>query len=304
LYEHLVSPSRQRTFFGYATLVILILFGLRLFVFATPTPPNADGEFRRIASAVLDNLLSAAIATTCITWALLKLLPERETSPGTVELRGREIREVLEAGVLADGKYYYFRGRSGRFLRAFVLPKLAERARAKNVHVEVHLQILDPKDEGRCELYAEFRNKLGSTKPTDQWTRQRVRNESLATILSAFSFGKRAPLKVTVSVSSAFSLFRLDLSAKAAVITREDPNEPALRCDAGSYLYNSFLEDFRLGEQQARQLETVNDVPALEDLDGPSARSFFKKLSLDDGLKDEDVKTIVDLARSPVDPYS
>ncbi|NJN09603.1 MAG: hypothetical protein HC836_38250 [Richelia sp. RM2_1_2] len=242
---------------------------------------------------LLDNLIASGIVTVAIAGIIFYLNPPIIKQSAISLLEPLQISNVLKEA-RQEASFYWYSGGTGKFTRVVTIPELAKLARAKNQTIELVIQILDPLDTNLCKLYADYRNGVRSADSKSVWTSKQVQIESYTTIATAYAYHSIQPLlKITVGLKQQSSLFRTDLSSVCAIITKEDPKEPALICQSGSLFYQSFLEDLRLSLKQATLLPQV-DCPRFEELRAEKIAQLFKKLGiLDQNLTEADLAQIV-----------
>jgi hypothetical protein len=297
-----------RAALGYiiAATCILLLFAVFRLTFFAPelvgALPARSASAIAVAAlpdyirAVLDHL-SAAIVISIIAAALLLLVTTRNRREG--DLTAVEPWNIHPALVdaLAQTRNYWFRGRSGRFMRDTVLPELDDNARKEATQRKVHLLLPDPADNKTMKRYAEYRNSLAMSS-RDRWTAARIRTEVLATILRAAELSANNHfLEVEVSVSSSFALYRSDMSDRRLIMTREEPKWPALMCSAGSVFYDSFLEEMRI----AHSLGTRLNLSGLEfgiKIEESTVSVVLRELGLGIELAPEDIAAILKSMRA------
>ena len=298
------SQARRRLFFLTSGLALVALFTIRFLV----VPWLAGTPVPRLTTVVENTLdsLTVAVAASIALGALLYWLGAAGHAPAEMRvMEPREIAETLEAAIEGTSEWWY-RGHTGRHLRSVTLPVLARRARGRNQTITVSLQVLDPSDDATCQYYAEYRRGLRTAAGDADWTRERVRSELYATILSAYAWSAREPLlDFTIAVHRNVSVYRIDLSSRLAIITKEDPREPALRCDAGTFFHGSYREDLKMARQQGTELDRRVRHGTLEEATVESVRTLMKDISLSTPSLSEDlfVNSIIYLARRAENPY-
>lgn len=204
--------------------------------------------------SLLDNL-SAGIITAAVAAVLLFFVsPRISLEENLAVLDAWNINPALKKP-LATTRLYYFRGRSGRWVRAQVLPALATAASRESIQRDVHLILPDPANTDVLRNYAEYRNSLPHDS-TDSWSSERIRNEIIATILEAGRLASRNIFfQAQVALLTDFSLFRADLSDDALILTREDPRMPGWFTSSSTRFYASYKEDLRIAERRGQQVE-------------------------------------------------
>lgn len=266
----LKSNYSRKVFYFISTLFLGSLIIIRFFVFPQF---NVEVGTASIINNILDSLVSTWITTVLIASILFWLTPRvvQESQMDVVE--PRQIEELLT--LARDSDEYWYSGNTARYTRTVTLPELARRAEASNFTRRIKIQILDPTNDETLISYVNYRNRVRSGKK-DPWTLDRVRIEILATILYIYLLKKTVPLlEVELGFKNSVSFFRIDLSKKVAVITKEDSREPALKCDSGTFFFNSYLEELRYNLNTSKKLDTtvkgisydeLNNLPVIQDL--------------------------------------
>jgi hypothetical protein len=295
---------RVRWFYAASVVTLVAIFLLRFVLLPKLMGPHALSPWETTGK-ILDAFLTALIASVVITLLREWLTPEYMQSAAIEVIEPFRIAETLRLALEKTDEWWY-RGHSGRHFRAVTLPKLAEDARARSITIAIRLQILDPTDDATCARYANYRLSLASATEGAPWTKQRARNELIATILSAYAWKAEIPrLDFKIALFDNLSLFRIDLSSRLALITKEAKQEPALKCDEESIFYTSFRQDLVLGFEQAKALpDNVACVP-LRDLTLEHVRRFindvgFGNLNMDDSV----LREITAIAKTAKNPYA
>jgi hypothetical protein len=297
------SRYHRRVFFTGSVAAFLLLLVLRFYAlphFSDTVVPPSD-----IIAAILDTLLTSLVASVLIATLVIWLTPPVMKTAVMEVIEPRAIEQALQEAAQGTKEWLY-RGHSGRHLRAVTLPKLAEAARATNTSRSIAIQILDPTNSKTCQFYAEYRQRLRSAIGDREWTAERVRLELNATIVTAFAWKAKHPaLEVAVSLIQTVSLFRVDVSDRLALITKEDRREPALRCDSGTFFYDSYKEDLLLSAQQARPLPRHVRGQTLEAVNVEGVRALLTELGLaGQDLGEDSVREILRLAQAGENPYA
>ena len=303
--EHSIETRyRQRIFLGSAALAGVVLLLLRFYVI----PGISGGEmptWEVILIDIVDNLLAAVIAAFGIALILKWAIPQPVKTAKMEVVEPFRIRETLQEALTKTDEWWY-RGQTGRHFRSATLPKLAFDARNENTSKSVYLLILDPTSAETCECYALYRQSIRSAKKDKVWTAERTRIELNATIVSAYAWKTKEPLlEVTVGLTSTVPLFRYDFSSRLALVTREDPQEPALRCDENTFFYRAFREDLRMSLQQSKILSNNLKFYPLEQITIQNTRELLTFLGLDNqNLNEESVREIISLVKKAENPYA
>jgi len=233
-------------------------------VVASPAPQRsvlvvAEESLPDYARAIVDHLSAALLISIIAALLVIFITTKNQDDRHLKAIEPWNIHPAL-MDALAQTRTYWFRGRSGRFLRDTVLPELNDSARKEATQRDVRLSLPDPRDGKTMNRYADYRNSMAMS-ATDSWTADRIRNEVLATILCAAEIrANNQFMEIEISLSSSFALYRTDMSDRKLIMTREEPKWPALMCSAGSVFYDSFLEEMRI----AHKLGTPLQLSALE----------------------------------------
>lgn len=199
---------------------------------------------------------------------------------------------------------YWFLGSTARFTRSTTIPELATNARKSNFSKRIKIQILNPDNVETLASYVEYKNRVRRGKK-DPWTINRARKELLATILAAYTWRAEEPLlEFEIGLKDSVSFFRIDLSKQLAVITKEDPEEPALKFDNDTFFYNSYLEELRFSLRQSKKLDpNVNGI-LKNDLNKENVIVLFENLNIIlSEVDDEDIYEIITLSKEARNPY-
>ncbi len=256
---------------------------------------------------VLDSLLAdlsvGVFASALLAWVLFWLIPAR-AKRAVIDIVPAHERGTELDRARVDTDSWWFSGSTGRYTIAVTLPDLAKRAKEASASKTLVLQVLDPANDVACRAYADYRASVRQGDPS--WTMERVKRELYATILSTYAWKREAPLlDITIALKSSASLLRFDQSSRVVIVTKEDPREPALRADHGTYFYNAFREEMRMSHTQGRTLPS--DIPGVprKELTRSSARALLVALNLDSGsVTDLELDAIVELVKRPENPYA
>lgn len=225
-------------------------------------------------------------------------------------LVGEEVSQAL-ADARRDTEVWTFKGGTGTFIRAVVLPECIQQARRDGRPLTVRLEIVDPTNDTACEHYAVFRRSL-SDRPDgtgEIWTIDRTRKESLATILAACWYRQRYRLlAVDVGLSPTITTFRWELSSRSLIITQQDPREPALLIKRGWVYYDRYATELLTSLEQSHRLpieQAAKAVPLSEEPSVEEAQKLFVALNipLPASFDDRAVSDIIRKAVQAKNPY-
>ena len=260
----------------------------------------SSGWFSSFWESIIDNLAAGLVVAMVSSLLLWLISPKAIFEEDISAVQPWNIHELLQTP-LAETKSYWFRGRSGRFMRSAVMPALDAAGRRDSVLRTLHMLLPDPEDTAMLADYAHYRGSLQGAQGT--WNSARIQNEILATIISA---AKRANnnhfFDVSVHLKSDFALFRLDMSDDHLVMTREDPKWPGIVCSSRSKFYASYHEEFRNEASRAKAVDLSRAVVPTpltpQDVDG-----ILMAMSLSITLTDNDRTAIVEGVEKPERPY-
>lgn len=302
--EFLKTPYHKRIFFGGMVLAIVTLLLIR-FLLLPVFGKQAIPSFQEVILSLTDSLLVAVVTTVVGAVVVLWTIPPVMHKSKIEVIDPAQIKQALDTAY-GDTELWWYRGNTARHLRSVTLPTLASIARNTNLSKEINIQILDPTNLIACESYAVHRQRLRSATKSKPWTADRVRIELNATIVAAYYFKAQVPsLHITIGLLDKVSIFRIDLSSKLLVMTKEGREEPALRCDSGTFFYNSFREDLVVSYKQSKLLPTMVKLDAFSKLQARHIQQLLKELGLDkQKLSEDDFREILSLVEKQENPYA
>ncbi|MFA6275779.1 MAG: hypothetical protein WC622_03470 [Pedobacter sp.] len=308
----LQDKKSRKTFLIAIGFILLAILITRFYILPNYEPivlPNGvipkDPKWLTILSRILDSAFVSLTVTVCIGLFLFYIeLPDDEKKFEVIE--SFKIKELFDKE-RTDTDLWYFTGGLGRYTRTSTIPELAKIAQKTNQHKSIKIQIIDPTNTTACENYANFRKGLNSaSKDNTAWNKDFVRNECLATILSAMIYKCKYPLlDLTICLKNNFSTLRIDVSSKTAIITKEDPKEPALVCRQGSFLYRTYKEEILQTFKEYKPVNTsINFAYQLDTLSADDVKNMISQLNLNSSLVDNDYLDIVKIIKSKEKPYA
>lgn len=221
----------------------------------------------------------------------------------------RYVARDLEQAMIDTDRWHY-KGGTGTYLRAVTLKKNGDYSNSKKKHRQITIEIMDPTNALLCEHFSRYRRSLSAHRSDmveEEWTTKRVYQEAYATILAAcFFHQKYGLLDIELGLSSVISRLRYDISSQYAIISQEDRRAPCLKAEAGSWFYNSFVDELRLSLDQARKLDVRQaDQMDLADITPDIACEVFLALgvTIDPSYANDDLLVIIDKAVAAKNPY-
>jgi len=297
------NKYRIRRYFLFGLTGLLAFFFLRFFVlpYLANTPLLNPTE---IAVVTIDNIIVAIIVVLSTTAFILFITPPSTRKPEVSVVESGNLKYALEEE-LKDTKEFWYRGHTARWSRSVTFSKLAKSARKDKRTIRIFLIILDPNSDAVCESYANFQNKFGQSKNNIEPLKHEIRLELLATILSAYAWANKEPLlKISIGLWDKLSLFRVDLSDSAAIITKPDIDEPALSFPAGTRFFMSFREDLQVSYSQSRVLPEKKSNIRFGNLSPKNLKQFFANIGIRcNDINDNSLRKIIEMSEKPETPY-
>lgn len=284
---------------GAIGLIVLARFVLIPRLFDTPTPSVST-----LLDESLGNIFSTVVAATVLSGIILWLVAPSKKRADLDVVHPKDIGVLLKRA-LRDARSWHYSGSTARWNRSDVLPTLAAAARQTNSTRSCRLIIMDPKNEVICRAYGDYRSGL-RTGRGNTWDLWNVRKDICTTVVLAAIHESNEPLlDIHLFVKSGSPVYRIDASDKHLILTREDPAEPALACEADTHFFDAFMESVNFDARQAREVELWGQAPAGDELDRDAVRQILATADLDlPELADNNfIDSVIDEARKPLNPY-
>ena len=308
--ERLLSGRRARTIFVRALLVIA-LASLLFSEFVLPGMAQSDpwtGKYYdpwvRTFSSVLNAVFQVSLTTLLVTLAFLWLVP-RDLREGQVIMVDSDDIGLNLAEHLGTTSRYWFRGRSGRWVREDVIPQLARRAAKNGSKIVLTMIIPDPANASLMKSYSDYRKSIVFKGADEEWTADMVTAHVLATIVAAyFSTSTTKFLDLNIGLVGWFSAYRLDVTDESAMLTVEDPKNPALRFAKSSIMYRTHVAEIEQNLEHSRRLPKPPAAFLGRGCDEAFVIDVLKHVKLEKLLCDEiTAKTILDRIEKLSKPY-
>lgn len=302
--ENLFDRSRTRNlFFGAVLITVSFLLIVRYLVLPYFDSSLTQGIVPMVAK-LLEDVSTTIVVTVLIAAFLWYITPQRVRNSGVVIVEPRELKAQFSKALSSSNDWRFFGG-CGRYFRSAVLTEMARRARIESTSKSVSAIVLNPDNDVLCEKHSRYRAGTGRGAHEGNWTKVRVKQELLTTIIVTKAVAhKEGLIDVHIYVSDHYSSFRVDISQNCAIETREDAAAPALRSDSGSYYFAALNDEFRIVKEQARMVvggEAVcADVTDLASLKVAIKILGFNKLN----LTDSDLAGVVSLLSKIKNPYA
>lgn len=304
--ESILKKKHYRNvFYGFVALLFLISVVLRYLVL--PQFDNSlEASFLKFSASILDGFSISLLVSVLIGGFVFWVTPDIVKKSVMDVIEPKEIGPLLKKAN-SDSRSWIYKGACGRYTRATTLPMMAKSARQEGIGRDIRIILLDPNNDLLCDEYATYRRSLKSAKNGSLWTKSRVKEEVVATVISALRYKHEEPLlRIEIHLINHFSAFRFDISDQYAIVTKEDSEAAGLKADKSTYFYDSYVDDSRLSERQSKRVLYNRKIP----LDGDLTTSNIKELVIEIGvmdsnqLEDLDLEYVVNCINAPEDPYS
>lgn len=303
--ETILNKGHYRNIF-YSLVIILFFFALVVRYLVLPRfEQSLEVNLVKFFANILDGFSVSILVTVLIGGFVFWVTPEIVKKSVMDVIDPKEIGPLLRKAV-SDSKSWIYKGACGRYTRATTLPVLARAARQEGLGRDIRIILLDPDNSRLCDEYATYRRSLKSAKTGSAWTENKVKEEIIATVITALRYKQKEPLlRIEIHLINHFSAFRFDISDHYVVVTKEDSEAAGLRADKSTYFYDSYVDDARLSERQSKRIDYSNKIPD-DDLTTENIKKIINEANILSELSvdDLDLEKILNGIASPEDPYS
>ena len=295
----LKSPYKLKMFFIYLTIgliaLLLINFMLLPYIFN-----NAIPSLEKILTDITTNL-STLVATSIVTTLFLFLVTPKVVNESDINIISpHDLKDTL-SNITNNTDFFTYYGHTARWNRSVTLPKLLQESNSDHSTKKIDIIVIDPDNEQATLYYSNFGhgtrvygNKIN--------TQNDVKLELFITILTLFEYQQNPFLDITVYLSSNISLFRMDLTENALILTKPYSEEPALLFYKDSFFYKSYKEEINIAKEQSKKL--VFPKNNKQEINKESCRRILKQMHFNiDMLIDEDINTIINGIKNNIKPY-
>lgn len=303
--EILRKKYSRNLLIGSAALFILVVLLIRYL--ALPYFfPSIVGDWGTFFSNILNGLVTSTIITITVGVFVYWLQPEIAKN-AKIEIENQHALGEMFSTAFSKTDLWYYKGGCGRYFRTKTLPEIAKYARKKTQSKEVLVVILDPTDIDLCKKHAIYRSGTASQEiETEKWTLEKVRLELFSTIVTTLVIQVNEPLlRITISLCSHYSSFRIDLSDEYAVITKEDRNAPAIICHKDTYFYKAYKDEVVLSLNQSKKLNKIDYLDLnLGDITAENVKDILKEIGVyDSALNDSFYGSVASVCKLKKNPY-
>lgn len=292
-------------FYVFVGILFLTSVVLR-YVLLPKLDSSLEASFLKFLALILDGFSISLLVSVLIGGFLFWVTPDIVKKSIMDVIDPKEIGPLLKKAS-SDSRAWIYKGACGRYTRATTLPMMAKAARQEGIGRDIRIILLDPSNDLLCDEYAIYRRSLKSATRGNRWTKSKVKEEVMATVISALRYKHEEPLlRIEVHLINQFSAFRFDISDQYVIITKEDSEAAGLKADKSTYFYDSYIDDLRLSERQSKRISYNQKIPLGDDL----TTSNIKDLIIEVGLVSEsdlemlDMEYIISCVNAPEDPYS
>jgi hypothetical protein len=299
--EKLETKDNRKSFFLIIGLLLIVIFSIRYFLLPYILGENIALN-SKTAYKILENLFTSVLVTIGLGSFIFWLSPKNRHNAQIRILQPVDIGNTI-VNARIDTEKWFFNGGSGRYTRSQTLPYLAELSRRSNKSIDISILIMDPRNEELCAKYADYKNSLRTAKSKGKKTSKSVQIDLIATIVSCHMWkSEQSSLNITLGLKNTFSLFRTDLSSNGAIITKEDPLEPAIYYEKDTFFYYAQLEELK---QTMNQVENLEILPfcGQEEIDEGMIKSLTDQLNLQNLHEQGDLIDILNEVTKLNNPY-
>lgn len=302
--EVLRAKYTRKVFLACTSLSIIVLILISYLVI----PENVTNlAWKKFLTDLCNGISFSLISTIFIGLFIYYFTPEIKSNPEIEIAEARQLSELFDEAFPTTKKWWYTGG-CGRYFRTKTLPEMVKRARTDSHTREIKVIILDPQNIELCTAHAHYRSSTASAKlESEQWTPKKVQNELYATIITTLILQiKNNLLSVKLSLAPIFSTFRLDLSDRYVIVTKEDRKAPAIKCSSTSYYYESYKAEILTIEKQSKTVKPlVNNTHELGNLKKDDIKNILIEVDLfNPPLIDEDLEKIAKICNDRKNPYA
>lgn len=294
------SPFKFKAFLFLSLIGVVILWTINFYIL--PMFFGVSVSLSKTLTDVFNNLTALLISGTIGILFLYLLTPKIMSKAEIVKLEPRDLKNSLEE-ILKDADFYYYCGHTARWTRTVTLPKLYKDAWSKKITKEINITILDPNNAELLRYFISFGHGKREKGNTINDTKD-LKKELLSTILIGLVCDNKSFIKVNLYLSSKVSLFRFDLSDKAAILTKPNPLDPALKVYSGTFFYQSYKEEIKITQDQSRKLNFDKLMLSDTEITIERVKGIFQELDLCiGGLDDNDLNWIILNTKKSESPY-
>jgi hypothetical protein len=267
-----------------------------------------------IILSITDKLFITIMVTLAVSSFRFWIFPPNPLNAQMRILQPAEIGPALIAARTKTDRWWYS-GTSARYTRNQTLPNLAEECYRSRRSIEIVIQMLNPNNILACTQYAQYRQGLrippnvelpyNTVMGKSLNIEKGVRLELLSTIVSAFIWKTQQPLlKIRIGLKDHFSLLRMDISTTRAILTKENPQDPAILYEHGTFFYDAYYQDLILGFDQCISLDMTKPFVQEDHLTVSEITNLLISLGLYTHIDDNDIQAIQQIVKNRRNPYS
>lgn len=299
--DKLQNKTNRKQFYLLIFFLLLVIFSTRYFII-----PYCYTETIEISHTllyeILDKLFSSVLVTIGLATFIFWLTPKNKLNAQMKIIQPIEIKEIFKKA-MSDTDFWIFNGGSGRFTRSQTIPNLVKLSKEKNKSIDISIVIINPMNEEIINQYVDYKNSLRTSKKREKKTIKSVQIDLISTIISCHIWKTEQPLlDIKLYLKNHFSIFRIDISTKKVIITKEDPNEPAILFEKETFFYTSQIEE------QKQVLKLFDEIKLskfvdLKNINITEVKKISTQLKFDNLLKEDDYKEILKKIKSNENPY-
>lgn len=276
------SRFLKRWFFVICILVLVVLVLVKFYVLAQFLVTGQmlgplSGTLANALLSITDAAFSAVI-TAMLTAIILLYLAPPETIRAAVEIvQAQDVRNQLERNLKISSDYY-FHGRSGRWFGATAIPSLSDQAAKGKIRKRIFCVLPNPADKQLMEKYAQMKE----VAEPDNWNEAKIQNHILRTSLLLINAAMDNPyLDIRIGYVGFLTIFRYDVTDRAALLTVDNLTQPALCFPSGSTFYELSKEQVHQAIDASQSSISSDEIRKLpKNNDGEKGAFLFRKCNL------------------------
>lgn len=234
---------------------------------------------------MLDKFVISLLTTTLLGCFVFYVTPRLIDKLEISAIPSSKINKIL-VDATQKSNLWMFKGATGRFVRGTVIPEFMKRSQSDRQHRRISLTLMNPENDQVCGAYTEYRKSVAQESQKNDWSKDFSKAQVIATIYRAFYCQSQVKsfLSTEISLIDGFSAFRVDLSSDMVIVTKEDPNAPAISCRSNTNFYKFYEADIVLQGAQGRRVPFVEINTSPDNVTPNDVKTLVEKCGFKDVL--------------------
>lgn len=294
--EMFKSPYKLRWYFAVLVSSAILLSIVNYYFI--PNHLSKSVLYYEAVTSFFNNLISLIFSSIVASLAVLFFTPKIMRNSEINLIEPRNLSFALNDSIRNTANYAYV-GHTARWNRSNTFEVLKNEAKQSHTRKQISIIILDPRNAKTCEYFSNFGH--SNRKNSQIESEKDVIKELLATILICAEYNNAGLLDFELRLTDKVSLFRLDISDNAIIMTKPYSNEPALNFPCNTFFYESYKEEYKIIKDQSA---LINLKPLPRSLDYISCKTYLSDIDINiQNLDENDYKDIVNKFKNPKNPY-